>query len=63
MSLMSTEYERIDRLSRELETAYDKEKTLSMELAFKVIILSAEVDRCQGNSGGGIKSKDYAELQ
>lgn len=61
MTLMSTEYERIDRLSRDLEAAYDKEKALSMELAFKVIVLSAEVDRCQGSSG--INSKDYAEMQ
>lgn len=34
---------------------------MSTELAFKVIILSSEVERSTGNSG--VKSKDFLEMQ
>lgn len=40
---ISTEMERLDRTCRSLEEELHKERNLSMELAFKVIILSAEV--------------------
>lgn len=36
--------------------ALDKERQLTTELAFKVIILSAEVERCQ-QEGGGMKQR------
>lgn len=39
----------------------DRERALSTELAFKVIILSSEVERA--TSGSGVKSKDFLELQ
>jgi Holliday junction resolvase RusA-like endonuclease len=58
---MSTEIERYERTLRSLEDELHKEKNLSMELAFKVIIISAEVERNQ--NGGGMKSKDYADMQ
>lgn len=44
-----------------MEAELDRERTLSTELAFKVIILSSEVERASG--GSGIKSKDFLEMQ
>ena len=52
----------MDRIAREAEAELDRERGLSTELSFKVIILSAEIERVT-KSGGGIKGAQYKELQ
>jgi hypothetical protein len=51
----------MEKSYREIEADLDRERTLSTELAFKVIVLSSEVERSTGHSG--VKSKDFLELQ
>jgi hypothetical protein len=47
----------MEKKYREIEADLDRERTLSTELAFKVIVLSSEVERSTGHSG--VKSKDF----
>jgi hypothetical protein len=51
----------MEKSYREIEADLDRERTLSTELAFKVIVFSSEVERSTGHSG--VKSKDFLELQ
>lgn len=59
--MFTVEVERLEKAYALIEADLERERTLSTELAFKVIILSSEVERATG--GTGIKSKDFLELQ
>jgi predicted RNase H-like nuclease (RuvC/YqgF family) len=55
--------ENYERNHKQLEQDLEREKQYTNEFAFKIIILSAEVERLSKEGGSGIKSKEFLELQ
>lgn len=51
----------MERIAREGEAELDRERAYGVELSFKVIILSAEIERLS-IYGGGMKGPQVKEL-
>ncbi len=62
---LNSDMEGYERKFKSYETELDRERSFTNEFAFKIIVLSSEIERL--NAEGGLmskqKSKEYQELQ
>ena len=61
----NADIEGFERNIKEYEMELEKERQVSNEFAYKIIVLSCEIERLSGGEGvaGGIKSREFQELQ
>lgn len=59
--MLTSELERVSRITKEVENELEKERGLGNELGARVIVLSAEVERSQSSTG--LKSKEFLQLK
>ena len=59
--MLTTEMERMERIIKEYEGELEKERALGNELGARVVVLSAEIERNQSNTG--LKSKEFLQLK
>ena len=61
----NADIEGFERNIKEYEMELERERQVSNEFAYKIIVLSCEIERLSGGEGtvGGIKSREFQELQ
>ncbi len=62
---MMSDLEGYERKLKAMEQELEREKTFTNEFAFKIIVLSSEIERVNQEGGlmSKVKSKEYLELQ
>ena len=62
---MMSDLDGYERKLKAMEQELEREKTFTNEFAFKIIVLSSEIERVNQEGGlmSKVKSKEYLELQ